>query len=352
MFRNTVRSALLLGGIALVLPACGSSGGGSGSGSGNPGGMGVNLGFFYSDPGIETFPDEGHTHVPVGTVVTYYTDPPTSGNHYPNPQAGGYFEIPIAAGFLVHSMEHGGVIVYYDPAVLTTAQKNALKALAAAHPGIFGMIVCVPRTDPTYPLILTAWTHRLRLGAYDQARIDGFLGFFLGEGPESPWGDPVKVQTTVATSYSSGYLLQVTDTGRPGSMIGDNDMVFMAQSTTSSIELRASAASALADTQAVRFLSESGSVLSEAVYDASTGTISLSIGSKSLPAVAVSAGSYHLVSFAVDSVGTATWSVDGSKTAGVAFGNPVIMMEFAASYAAGPGTGPEFSFRNPLIGIE
>src|SRR5438874_921600 len=63
----------------------------------------------YSDPGIETFPNEGNTHVPVGTVISYRTDPPTSGNHYPDPQPGGFYTSPILPGFLVHSMEHGGV---------------------------------------------------------------------------------------------------------------------------------------------------------------------------------------------------------------------------------------------------
>lgn len=136
------------------------------------------------DPGIETFPNEGSTHVPVGSAIVYLTDPPTSGNHYPDPQDGGYFETPIAAPYLVHSMEHGGVIVYYNPATVTAEQKDRLKALAAAHPGVFSQVICVPRDDASYPVILTAWLHRLRLAAYDQARLDGFLTLYLGQGPE------------------------------------------------------------------------------------------------------------------------------------------------------------------------
>jgi len=45
--------------------------------------------------------------------------------------------------------------------------------------------VVVPRNDATYPIILTAWTHRLRLTSYDAARIDGFLTLFIGQGPEN-----------------------------------------------------------------------------------------------------------------------------------------------------------------------
>lgn len=171
---------ILLVGMALLLPACGiadSPGvmGGAPAPVPNPA---------FTDPGIETFPDEGATHVPVGTTVVYGTDPPTSGNHYPDPQEGGYFDFPIAEGYLVHSLEHGGVVLYYNPATVTVGQKVRLNQLAQAHLGIYSQVVCVPRNDPAYPVILTAWTHRLRLATYEQDRIDGFVTLFLDEGPE------------------------------------------------------------------------------------------------------------------------------------------------------------------------
>lgn len=136
------------------------------------------------DPDFETFPSEGRTHVPPGTVVDYKTDPPTSGNHYPDPQQGGFYTEPILSGYLVHSMEHGGVIIYYDSTLVSAADLDALKTLAAQHGGLQAQICCVPRSDTTYPIILTSWCHRLRLPAYDAARIQGFLNEYLGRGPE------------------------------------------------------------------------------------------------------------------------------------------------------------------------
>ena len=168
--------------IVLILPACGG-GGGSSSGGGDSG-SGSTVQF--SDPRIETFPNEGNTHMPVGTDIHYNTDPPTSGNHYPDPQPGGFYTTPIAPPFLVHSMEHGGVIIYYDIAHVSQADLTTLQALAAAHPGNYGQVVVVPRSDAAFPIILTAWTHRLRLTAYDQTAISGFLALFLGHGPEAP----------------------------------------------------------------------------------------------------------------------------------------------------------------------
>jgi hypothetical protein len=172
------RRLLILGVLSVLIPACGGGGGDGGSTSAANGSVA------YSDAAIETFPSEGSTHVPVGTVVDYHTDPPTSGNHYPDPQPGGYYTAPVASGFLVHSMEHGGVIIYYDASRLTADNLLALQALAAQHPGTFSQVVVVPRTDPANAIILTAWTHRLQLAAYDQTRIEGFMTLFLGNGPE------------------------------------------------------------------------------------------------------------------------------------------------------------------------
>jgi hypothetical protein len=333
----------------LLLPACGTSN------SGAPGDTGVAPNPTPTDPGIETFPSEGRTHMPVGTVIVYLTDPPTSGNHYPYPQAGGYYEFPIAAGFLVHSMEHGGVIIYYNPATVTDAQKNSLKMLAQAHPGIFSQVVCVPRDDPTYPIILTAWTHRLRLRTYDQSGIDGFVTLFLGQGPEkapeTPWGDPL-VSNATATSYlTSAYYLRISDTTRPGSASTNTGKTYIAQNITFSVDLEVSAASALADTESIEIAdSASSAVLAAAVYDASTGMLTLSIGATSFSPVAASTGAFHTVTFNVDSSHNATWSVEGTTTSpAMAFGAPTVSLGLSAAFPGGVGSAPDFFFGNVLV---
>jgi hypothetical protein len=164
-------------GLALAIPACGGGGGDSAAPSSAA---------TFNDPDIQTFPDEGRTHVPVGTVIQYGTDPPTSGPHYPDPEPGGFYTTPIDPGFLVHSMEHGGVIIYYDASELLPSDLTFLQTLASQHPGIFSQVVVVPRVDPVDPIILTAWTHMLRLPMFDESRIDNFLNLFLGKGPEQP----------------------------------------------------------------------------------------------------------------------------------------------------------------------
>ena len=130
------------------------------------------------------FPDEGAAHVAEGTPITYDTDPPTSGTHYAVAQPGGHYTREILPGYLVHTMEHGGIIIYYN-ATVTEAQQNELREIIQPHLGEFATVIATPRNDPEFPIILTAWRHWQRLRAYDANKIRDFIDVFLGQGPEN-----------------------------------------------------------------------------------------------------------------------------------------------------------------------
>jgi hypothetical protein len=145
-----------------------------GCGSGNVG-----------NEGVIQWPDDGNAHVAEGTPITYNTNPPTSGTHYPIAQAGGFYIHTIQLGYLVHTMEHGGIIIYYDPDTVTTEQQDELRTIVQPHLGNFSTVVALPRDDAEFPIILTAWRHWQRLRVYDAAAINGFVTQFLGQGPEN-----------------------------------------------------------------------------------------------------------------------------------------------------------------------
>ncbi len=111
--------------------------------------------------GTETLPDEGRWHLePTGFYTK--TQPPEK---------------------LVHSMEHGDVVIYYDrpsPSVRAT-----LKEWARLHPGKWDGVVVVPLPGLGQGIVLTAWRKRLRLDQFDAALAQAFLDAFLGHGPES-----------------------------------------------------------------------------------------------------------------------------------------------------------------------
>lgn len=137
---------------------------------------------------VQQFPSEGTAHVPEGTQVGYDTSPPTSGPHYPSPaQAGVYGEAP-PAGNLVHSLEHGAVIIYYDPAAVTPETEESLQTFAGAHRDPWASVIVAPNpaAEPDAPYVLTAWRTMLRMDDYDPEVVRAFLAEYIGRGPENP----------------------------------------------------------------------------------------------------------------------------------------------------------------------
>lgn len=68
------------------------------------------------DPAID------HTHIGAGSefqappaLSTYPTIPPASGPHDPSPLAAGIYDSPPSIIQSMHSMEHGGVVIWYSP---------------------------------------------------------------------------------------------------------------------------------------------------------------------------------------------------------------------------------------------
>ena len=143
---------------------------------------------------VQQLPNEGADHVSDGTEIAYNQTPPLSGTHYSVATRGGYYETPQAYGNLVHGLEHGAVVVYYDPAALDqpagdddTAEES-LREFATTHTGQWRSVIAVPNPedDPEANFVVTAWRHRLDMDSYDARTIHAFLSEHLGRGPENP----------------------------------------------------------------------------------------------------------------------------------------------------------------------
>lgn len=137
---------------------------------------------------VQSFPSEGTEHVSEGTQLAYNTNPPTSGRHYGRETPAGFYVEPRPAGNLVHSLEHGAVVIYYDPTKLTDEIRESLTRFVQAHRNSWASVIVVPNSDPTpeAPFILTAWTKMLKLEKYDVPTVRAFLAEYLGRGPENP----------------------------------------------------------------------------------------------------------------------------------------------------------------------
>lgn len=137
---------------------------------------------------VESFPSEGNDHVQQGSQIDYARMPPTSGPHYSSTVSAGFYSEPQPLGGLVHTLEHGAIVAYYDPQAITDEARKNLKQLANTHTGTWRSFVAVPYPyeNPESAYTLTAWRHRLRMDEYSAETVRAFTAEYLGRGPENP----------------------------------------------------------------------------------------------------------------------------------------------------------------------
>ena len=130
--------------------------------------------------------EEGNQHIAkANQLAEYKTDPPTSGNHYPEQLADGAYSSFPEEWFFVHSLEHGRVEVQYSPD-LPEDEQLALKGVFDESPE--GMLL-FPNPKMPSAVAVTAWTQLLTCKTFEgDATIDAIRDFrdtFRGRGPEN-----------------------------------------------------------------------------------------------------------------------------------------------------------------------
>jgi hypothetical protein len=123
--------------------------------------------------------DPGRVHIP---QATFTVDPPAGGDHDAVPSPAGFYDatdVPTD-GHLVHSLEHGFVIVWYQPAATSAESLASLRDLARRHK----WVLVAPRPSMTTPLAATAWHRRLLCPAGATGPIGNFVTAFRNQGPE------------------------------------------------------------------------------------------------------------------------------------------------------------------------
>jgi hypothetical protein len=101
---------------------------------------------------------------------------PTAAPAFCGPAPRGIYRQPWQAGTLVHNMEHGGVVIWYN----TTDQQviSDLEALVTARLKSGDLVVLAPYPDMEAATIaLTSWTRidKFPVAQYDKDRVDAFI---------------------------------------------------------------------------------------------------------------------------------------------------------------------------------
>lgn len=158
---------------------------------------------------LEAPANEGRAHLPDGETASYGSYPPTSGPHWVTPAAPGWYDEAPPVEQLVHSLEHGFVVVYRSG--LDAPDEAALRARFddLVIEG-FGGLISVPDPSIKDPMTLTAWG---RLQRCVRAEPDAFEAFVRAHYAEAP-------EATAACGFAGAALLPACEAllagGSPG----------------------------------------------------------------------------------------------------------------------------------------
>ena len=132
---------------------------------------------------IKTVASKGRTHLRAGQNQNYQDAYPTSGSHDPRPTQTGFYTERQKPTKLVHALEHGNVVIYYDKPgekVLET-----LRSWVSLYSGPWDGVIVAPSAGIGQTIVLTAWVKKLRLEKFNQAEAATFIDLFRGRGPEN-----------------------------------------------------------------------------------------------------------------------------------------------------------------------
>ena len=141
----------------------------------------------------ESIAIQGRSHIQVGEVHDpYNSDPPTSGPHYETPAEAGFYEAAPLDEQLVHSMEHGYVIIWYNCSSLSADACSNLKNDVRDTMGQVenssithtSKLIAVPRPTMDHLLALTSWGRLDKFDSFDRQRLLNFIRVFRDVAPE------------------------------------------------------------------------------------------------------------------------------------------------------------------------
>ncbi|MEO8354748.1 MAG: DUF3105 domain-containing protein [Chloroflexota bacterium] len=140
---------------------------------------GESIPVMISSPHIDTDTDPGQ----------YNSDPPTSGPHYPDEAEVGFFDTNIyqyPAGYLVHNLEHGYIIYWYNCNQLSdsacTELKKQIKTIMDELGGT--KLIAYPWPSLDVPVVATSWGRLQKFETFDAEQAKAFYRANLNRAPE------------------------------------------------------------------------------------------------------------------------------------------------------------------------
>ncbi len=129
-------------------------------------------------------------HISVDTDPGQYnSDPPTSGLHYASELNAGFYEAndyQYPAGYLVHNLEHGYVIFWYNCDLLDeTGCADLKEQIQSTRDDLGGTkLIAYPWPSLDVPLVMASWGRLEKFEAFDAGKAKAFVETNLNRSPE------------------------------------------------------------------------------------------------------------------------------------------------------------------------
>lgn len=133
-------------------------------------------------------------HVQEGTDPgPFNSDPPTSGRHYGQPMEAGFYQegdtetqAPYPEGYILHSLEHGYVVFWYNCDPLDKSACTQLKTDIKDVMDDFRSVKLIgfPWTSTNVPLVMTSWGQLQRFETFDKGVAKSFVRANRNQSPE------------------------------------------------------------------------------------------------------------------------------------------------------------------------
>ncbi len=132
---------------------------------------------------IETVASAGGGHLGPSENRVYSSRFPTSGRHHRSWTDAGFHRTPQMETQLVHALEHGNIVIYYDKPGADVIEM--LKTWTGLYTRQWSGVIAAPMARLGKAVVLTAWTKRLTLAEFKAAPAAAFIEAFRGRGPEN-----------------------------------------------------------------------------------------------------------------------------------------------------------------------
>lgn len=140
---------------------------------------------------VRSYQPDSAAHHAECSEIEYATSPPVSGDHYPSWAAYQTYSFPVPLGYLVHDLEHGAVVYFYDCPDGCTDELAEAQAMIDALPDdprcsedVRVQVILVPRPGLGSRWAASAWGYSLNADCFDAAVFRQFYRDHHGQGPE------------------------------------------------------------------------------------------------------------------------------------------------------------------------